>query len=238
MKAVMIKMQCLTNLHVGNGDVNYNIIDNEVERDPVTGMPTINSSGIKGALRQFFAGHKNENKWFGDYREKSEGALKILSADMMAMPVRASRGEKAFYMVAPKSSKERFEQLVESFGIKGKFAGKDYTEAGEVSVDAIPVTNKTTITGDIVYELADESFRLIELPVMARNCLENGISKNLWYEEIVPHDTIFAFTVIARNDDGELLRAFKEAVDGQVVQFGGNASIGYGLCSLTAIGEV
>ena len=43
MKAYMIQLQCMTNMHVGNGDVNYNIIDNEVERDPVTGYPTINS---------------------------------------------------------------------------------------------------------------------------------------------------------------------------------------------------
>ena len=46
----------MTNMHVGNGDVNYNIIDNEVEKDPVTGYPTINASGVKGALREFFNG--------------------------------------------------------------------------------------------------------------------------------------------------------------------------------------
>ena len=54
MKAKIFVIECLTNLHVGNGDVNFNIIDNEVERDDVTGLPTINSSGFKGALRAFF----------------------------------------------------------------------------------------------------------------------------------------------------------------------------------------
>ncbi len=113
MKAILVKMQCVTNLHVGNGDVNYNIIDNEVERDPITGNPTINSSGVKGALRQYFTqnGSSNVDKWFGDEKEKTEGQLKILAADLMAMPMRASRGPKAYYLVSPKSSVERYAQL-------------------------------------------------------------------------------------------------------------------------------
>ena len=36
MKTVFYKIDCLTNLHVGSGEVNYNIIDNEVEKDAVT----------------------------------------------------------------------------------------------------------------------------------------------------------------------------------------------------------
>ena len=73
---------------------------------------------------------------------------------------------------------------------------------------------------------------------MARNCLENGISKNLWYEEIVPHHTTFVFPVVVQNNETDTLKSFKSAIDGQIVQFGGNASIGYGLCLLTAVGEV
>ena len=56
MAAIIVNLECMTNMHVGNGDVNYNIIDNEVEKDPVTGYPTINASGVKGALREFFNG--------------------------------------------------------------------------------------------------------------------------------------------------------------------------------------
>ena len=54
MTGLMIRMKCITNLHAGNGDVNYNIVDNEVERDPIFGYPTVNASGVKGALREFF----------------------------------------------------------------------------------------------------------------------------------------------------------------------------------------
>ena len=37
----VFKIRCLTNLHVGSGDINYNIVDKEVEKDPVTGVPVI-----------------------------------------------------------------------------------------------------------------------------------------------------------------------------------------------------
>ena len=46
------KMECLTNLHVGSGENNYNIVDKEVEKDPVLQVPTIHASGVKGALRE------------------------------------------------------------------------------------------------------------------------------------------------------------------------------------------
>ena len=65
------------------------------------------------------------------------------------------------------------------------------------------------------------------LPVIARNYLENGESKNLWYEELVPHESVFWFMVIGEEKDVE---TFHKAVDGKVVQFGGNASLGCGLC--------
>ena len=54
MKIEFYKIECLTNLHVGSGEINYNIVDNEVEKDAVTGLPVIHASGIKGALRDTF----------------------------------------------------------------------------------------------------------------------------------------------------------------------------------------
>ena len=51
MAAIIVNLECMTNMHVGNGDVNYNIIDNEVEKDPVTGYPTINASGVPPMAR-------------------------------------------------------------------------------------------------------------------------------------------------------------------------------------------
>jgi CRISPR-associated protein Cmr4 len=52
MKTTLYKINTLSNLHVGSGDINFNVIDNQVQRDPVTNLPNINSSSLKGAFRE------------------------------------------------------------------------------------------------------------------------------------------------------------------------------------------
>ena len=68
-----------------------------------------------------------------------------------------------------------------------------------------------------------------DLPVTARNCLENGKSANLWYEEVVPHKSVFYTVVITPNTENF------DALEGQLVQIGGGASIGYGLTRFTKV---
>jgi CRISPR-associated protein Cmr4 len=60
------------------------------------------------------------------------------------------------------------------------------------------------------------------LPVMARNCLENGQSKNLWYEEVVPYKSVFYQLIITPDEQMEL------PLEEEPIQFGGNGSIGCG----------
>lgn len=72
------------------------------------------------------------------------------------------------------------------------------------------------------------------LPVIARNQLENGMSKNLWYEEVVPRETRF-YTFISRpekKENGSPNDLFSKTLDNnnKRVQVGGNATIGYGQC--------
>lgn len=78
--------------------------------------------------------------------------------------------------------------------------------------------------------LSNDSFRELakELPIIARNYLENGISKNLWYEEVVPREARF-YTLISRHEDNDELNTF---IDSKkcLVQLGANATVGYGLC--------
>ena len=50
----VFKITAKTNLHVGNesgGD--YTIIDKAIQRDPLTGLPCINSSSLKGAINEY-----------------------------------------------------------------------------------------------------------------------------------------------------------------------------------------
>ena len=69
------------------------------------------------------------------------------------------------------------------------------------------------------------------LPVVARNCLENGISRNLWYEEIVPRQTRFWCWLLKKDTDISLTIAWNELLK-QPVQIGANACIGYGFGQL------
>jgi CRISPR-associated protein Cmr4 len=41
-------------MHAGSGDTHFGVVDNLIQRNPVTNVPVIHSSGIKGALREYF----------------------------------------------------------------------------------------------------------------------------------------------------------------------------------------
>lgn len=249
MKAAIIKLECITNMHVGNGEVNYNIIDNEVERDPVTGYPTINASGVKGALREFFTrqgvNRQTVDELFGaDTQGKStQGKLKILGADMLAIPLRASLGKEPYYLVTTKTALDQYEEKCRLF-LKKNITFKMEKPEENCAVEGFPLEKQINGFGGFeekkVY-LMGRNFKEasgvheVSLPVIARNHLDQGKSTNLWYEEVVPHKSLFTFAVIA--DESPVLERFTETVENQVIQFGGNASIGYGLCKATVIGE-
>ena len=260
MNAIVYKITCVTNLHVGSGEANFDVIDNTVEKDPVTELPTINSSGVKGALRQYFkeknvvddvitsifgsspkksAEKTNSNTAVDKDKGKNEpetipGQVKFYQADLLARPARASKGDKSYYMV---TSAEAIAQHIQKMKI---FADSD--------INAVPKTCDEVgvegITAEKEIELLNESFKMLEdvelrdmaLPVLARNQLEDGISNNLWYEQVVPHKSIFIFAV--SSESAEILNSFAEVVkENSYIQFGGNASIGYGLCKIEEIGR-
>ncbi|MTB64581.1 CRISPR-associated protein Cmr4 [Streptococcus sp. zg-86] len=221
MKAKAYILECLTNLHVGNGEVNFNVIDNEIERDAVTNFPTINSSGVKGALREFFE-HKKIDKdvidtIFGSSdRETSQGQLKFLSANLLAQPLPETAGDKPYKLAVPQEAATQFQVLTETFLCTSSLF-KDIEKNYNLQI------------------VSNDEYEAHDLPVLARNCLNNGKSENLWYEEVVPHKTIFYLIVVSQYDNLELLNQFDQVVANQVVQFGANASIGYGLCKMTGL---
>ena len=242
MPAIIVKLTCLTNLHVGNGDANYNIVDKEVEKDPVHGFPIINSSGVKGALRSHLKGYPDEVAWFGndvkDKTNKLQGKLRILSANILARPYRATDGAQAYALVTFEESLRQYEQLCTAFGLK---ASKMNADPAKAAAEGYPLDEACyEIEGTkgihIAKGAAADGLKKLALPVMARNNLENGISCNLWYEEVVPHESVFYFIVSAEENDRALLDSFRSAIEGETIQFGANASIGYGLCKVDVRG--
>lgn len=94
--------------------------------------------------------------------------------------------------------------------------------------------------------LGDDNFDILVsdyfLPVIARNQLENGISQNLFYEQVMPRQSRFVFWTDrfpeqrSKNDTsaGESNDSFKNGIAEakRPVQIGANASIGYGYCKI------
>lgn len=86
---------------------------------------------------------------------------------------------------------------------------------------------------DMMYFASDYA-----LPVIARNKLENGQSKQLWYEQVLPRQTLMYFVVEVFDTptkDGKSL--FEELNNDNLVQVGANATVGYGRCEIIKLLE-
>lgn len=247
MKLNVYKMECLTNLHVGSGDFNYGVVDNEVERDCLSGNPVIHASGIKGALRDVAVKQgKPVERIFGgigDNKESKTGAYKFFDAHLLSRPLRVSGSEKISYIsVTTPEIINTFIDTLNNFGFHNELNKIDVTfgdikffstnpgihiESDEDAYKAaeIPADAKGTLDAILGgnYALV-ESFDDYKLPVIARNKL--GENKNLWYEEYVPHHSVFYMMIMC--DDAVVDLDFSKPV-----QFGGNASIGYGYTKIS-----
>lgn len=248
MKPTFYKIECITNLHVGSGDVNYNIVDNEVEKD-ITGLPMIHASGIKGALRDTVTDKNEANRIFGtsgDENTTGEGIYKFFDAHLIARPMRVSGSTRmASIPVVTVDSVNQFIRLLSVFGenkfngalIDGKtvdFGDNEFLtnadenirvegdKTGKLSKD---IADKLALLKEIIGEeyAVVKSFDNYALPVTARNCLTG--KGNLWYEEVVPHGSVLYFATMG---DG----SFEIP---EIVQFGGNSSIGCGFTKVTKI---
>ena len=104
----------------------------------------------------------------------------------------------------------------------------------ETETSSLDVSALNGFLGENIALFSDEDFKALDLPVLARNYLVNGESKNLWYEEVVPKKSKFYFVIAKPTnlddaDKKEKLEKFEKQFDGmKSVQFGANKSIGYG----------
>lgn len=109
MQASLFTITAQTNLHVGSGDANYGIIDKLVQRDAVSGLPTIHASSLKGAILQHFDrqsgmtddyidevfGRQVKVRWKDKSRTNADdgktGGYIFLQAQLLSIPVRSNR---------------------------------------------------------------------------------------------------------------------------------------------------
>ena len=139
---------------------------------------------------------------------------------------------------AIKKVKEKINNLKDKYGISNKdISVEGYNlencekEVNKV-VDLLNIFEKFNLKNGVpIVILKPEIFKEIDLPIVARNQLEDGLSNNLWYEEIVPHESIFYFAIMYP-DNNDSFKKFDEELRSNIIRFGGGASIGYGYCKI------
>ena len=268
MRRDLYTITTLSNLHVGAGDINFDIIDNQVQKDAITTLPIIHSSSLKGAFREASGeGSNYTNYIFGPDNSSNDshqtGAFHFFEASLLTLPVRSNT--KPYFLATSVGVLTTFLEFLEDFEIDFDEATKSALETlskekvekekplifeklndvvledFEAQVSTTDVSALTEFLGQNIALFADEDFKALSLPVLARNYLVNGESKNLWYEEVVPKKSKFYFVIakptnLDEADKEAKIDAFEKRFDNQSrVQFGGNKSIGYGFCKLEKV---
>lgn len=262
MKVHVYKYTCLTNLHMGSGDVNYNIIDDEVERDPITNLPIMHASGIKGAIRSHFIqkGMPEEtvNRLFGILARTKDaigtGAYKFMDGKFISRPMRAGSSTVMTHInVVSIGALNDYLRTLSAFGCnhypidsidpldEDAFGDNQFLTNYRYDVQVegektgkLPesVAAQLNLLGDVLgkYYAVAKNLDMFPLPVVARNHLANGRSTHLWYEEIVPHQSVFYQLIVTPTEEMEL------PLEEEPIQFGGNASLGNGYIRIQRIG--
>lgn len=144
---------------------------------------------------------------------------------------------------AIKKVKEKMNNLNDKYGISNKNISVEGYDLEHCEEDVNKDVNKAIDLLLNIFEkfnlkngvpiviLKPEIFKEIDLPIVARNQLEDGLSNNLWYEEIVPHESIFYFAIMYP-DNNDSFKKFDEELRSNIIRFGGGASIGYGYCKI------
>lgn len=230
MNTWVFKITAKTNLHVGNesgGD--FTIIDKAIQRDPLTGLPCINSSSLKGAINEFCAQSPN-SKLRSDDEVKEKAFVKIrqriFGSDKTKKETGTQKGEAIFFdaklLFLPQQDEQNLFHYATSDNVISML--NDRVKLFSPSFNYV---KPASYNGKTV-KTENEKFTALcsddNLPIIARNVLENGESKNLWYEQVLPSETVL-YTIIQEKKE-----ELKNALDGQIVQIGANATIGYGYC--------
>ena len=274
MRVDLYKIDVLSNLHVGSGDINFDIVDNQVQKD-LTNLPIIHSSSLKGAFREHFENmgdSKTLIKYiFGAENNSNEiqaGAYSFFEAQLLTRPVR-SNVKPYFNATSPDLLKNLIE-TIDNFDIEFDEKLKEELKAlsnikiqsGEAiifeKIDRVILEdieniryNNQNLSEDLKQLLGDnlalfsfKDFKNLSLPVLARNHLENGVSKNLWYEEVVPKKSKFFFCIakptnVKETDKTQKIDGFENRFnnDGSKIQIGGNKSIGYGFTKIQKVSK-
>jgi CRISPR-associated protein Cmr4 len=267
-KTIVFFITAKTHLHVGSGDSNFGIIDNLVQRDPVTKIPCIHGSSLKGAIKEYCEeildwkqsgiseevfGTDTIGKRKTEKTEFMKGSHGFFQAHLLSMPARCNF--MPFFRATSKETiqsflndlvqfdspdatdvKKALQPLLEIPVQKGQpviFINKSgKIEDWPTRYETFDASGAEKYLGKNIALLDWEDFQTLSndnnLPVIARNQLDNGESKNLWYEQVVPKESLFYTMMLAPHNSDQILQI---ADNGRpLIQLGANATVGYGYC--------
>lgn len=284
-----------TNLHAGSGDTNFGIVDKQVQRDSISNLPIINSSSLKGAIRDHFSdllAQTNDiavdsefvkpfvfKTIFGDEQKNldeedsktysklpKQGLVKFIDAKLLFLPLRSNK--KPYYHVTSVETLKNAKEFLENFGINlnfeeintnGKsvviskekeFVTVEDVECETLDLDLQKLKDLFNIENLAIFTEEDFNEAVSNLPVIARNKLNNGKSENLWYEEVLPRESIL-YTLFCYYDNLDskadssgksdkkkfemAYKLFEKRLLEDNIQIGANASIGYGITKFSKL---
>ncbi len=260
MNMKIVGMLAETFVHPGSGQT-VGAIDLPVAREAATDYPFIAGSSLKGALRDAYEqiDRDGADRIFG--KQENAGSLLVSDARLLLLPVRSLSSAykwvtcphllERFKRDALRSGSEAsFEPLrVENQQALSQGNGRLFLEERSFEISGAP--------GDIIRPLerlipdegarkrlasqltilSDDDFSWFArygLAVQARNVLEDEkkTSKNLWYEETLPPDTLMYAVLAERGgkNGNSALQSVREI--GGYLQVGGNETVGQGWFSL------
>ncbi len=265
MKTMMLGFLAESAIHCGAGR-SAGIIDLPIAREAATDYPFVAGSGLKGALRDRARslGRDDIEDTFG--KPDQAGKLLVSDARLLLLPVRCLTGsyrwvtsplvlERYRRDLARCGISAKWEgPAVGSGRALASGSGKLFLEERELSIgggvpEAIikaiaplvlhPET-RTRLHSQLAVVNDDELawFCRYAVPVQARNVLDDETkqSKNLWYEESLPPDTLMYTLLMARDEAaGRTVAAMLPEAD-PFLQIGGNETVGHGWVSVSIHG--
>jgi len=263
MNSAIIGLLAETFIHPGSGQ-SEGVIDLPVAREAATDYPFIAGSSLKGSLKDRAEQQDNFDIELVFGKQENAGELLVSDARLLLLPVRSLNsaykwvtcphllerlqrdlcrsGKQANWTVPKLDCKKAIANQDEklfleerTFEVQGP-ADATVIEALEGLI--VHPSTKDRVKDQLVI-LHDKDvawFARYGLAVQARNVLEDETkkSKNLWYEEALPPDTLMYAILSGRKTD--TLTQVQEVFKTPYLQTGGNETVGQGWFAVQWLG--
>jgi CRISPR-associated protein Cmr4 len=246
----------LTPMHIGSGTT-LSLIDLPIQREVHTDFPVIPSSAIKGVIRASFNEQEQEDI-FGKGDE--EGKVIFTDGKILLFPVKSLKG--VFVWITSPYVLERFKRdtevnveipkvekdnaVVSSNKVlinNNKLVLEEFTFNATINENLKKLKeitkceideNKIAVVSDDVFKFFVKNYTEVNARIkidQAKGTVQTG---GLWYEELLPAETLFYGCIDARKkpEHKEQLNKIIGKINNQILQFGGDETLGRGFTKI------